>query len=150
MYRHILVPTDGSEVSIRAEKAAIEMAKKFGARITVAHVIAPFSPHAALGEIRAAGTQPLTKEEYEKAAQERGTAAAHRVVTRAQHAKVAADAVLETDDSPGDAIVRIANQSHCDLIVMASHSRVGIERVFIGSVASEVLTGTKTPVLVCH
>ena len=149
MYRHILVPTDGSLVSVRAENAAVEMAKKFRARITVAHVIAPYSPRA-LGEIRGAGTEPLSKEEYRKVAEKRGLSAARRVVTRAKRARVAADTVLDTDDSPGDALVRIARNHKCDLIVMASNSRAGIERIFLGSVASEVLNGTKTPVLVCH
>ena len=149
MYRHILVPTDGSLVSVRAEKAAIEIAKKFGARITVAHVMTPYSPRA-LGEVRGAGTQPMSKQEYEEVIGKRAKAAASRVVTRARRAKVAADTVLETDDSPSDALVRIANLAKCDLIVMGSSSRVGLERIFIGSVASEVLSGTKTPVLVCH
>ena len=149
MYSHILVPTDGSLVSVRAEKAAVEMAKKFKARITVAHVVAPYSPRA-LGEIRATGSEPLSRPEYEKVAAKLGKAATGRVVTRAKRARVAADAVIETDDSPGDAIVRIARNTGCDLIVMASNSRVGIERIFVGSVASEVLSGTKTPVLVCH
>ena len=149
MYCHILVPTDGSIVSARAEKAAIEVAKKFGARITVAHIMAPYSPRA-LGEVRGAGTQALSKPEYEQAAQKRAKATAGRVVTQARRARVATEAVLETDDSPGDAIVRIANRAGCDLIVMGSNSRAGIERIFLGSVASEVVNGTKTPVLICH
>jgi nucleotide-binding universal stress UspA family protein len=149
MYRHILVPTDGSLVSARAEKVAVEMAKKFRARITVAHVIAPYSPHV-LGEVRGLGTQPLSKVEYDKVSQERGRNATRRVLTRAKRAKVAADAVVDSDDSPAEALVRIARNKDCDLIVMASNSRVGIERIFVGSVASEVLNSTKTPILICH
>ena len=148
MYRHILVPTDGSLVSARAEKVAVEMARKFRARITVAHVIAPWSPNR-LGGIRGTGATP-PKAEYEALAQRRGKATAGRVLTRAKRARVRADAVLETDDSPGDAIVRLARLGNCDLIVMASNSRAGIERIFLGSVASEVVNGTKTPVLICH
>jgi nucleotide-binding universal stress UspA family protein len=72
------------------------------------------------------------------------------VLARARRAKVPAEAVLDTDDSPADALVRIARNEDCDLIVMASSSRAGLERIFLGSVASEVLSGTKTPVLVCH
>ena len=149
MYRHILVPTDGSLVSARAEKVAVEMAKKFSARITVAHVIAPYSP-TALGEIRASGVEPLSKDEYEKVALKRGQSAARRVVNRARRNHVPAEAVVDTDDSPGDAIVRIARNHDCDLIVMASNSRAGIERIFVGSVASEVVNGTRTAVLICH
>lgn len=149
MYRHILVPTDGSLVSARAEKVAVEMARKFKARITVAHVIAPYSP-TALGEIRGAGIPPLSREEYEKVARQRGQSAARRVVARARRAKVKADAVVDTDDSPGDAIVRIARNQDCDLIVMASSNRAGIERIFVGSVAADVVNGTRTAVLICH
>ena len=149
MYRHILVPTDGSLVSARAEKVAVEMAKKFGARITVAHVMAPFSSPA-LGEIRGFGTEPLSREEYEKLSTKRGQSAARRVLARAKRAQVKAEAVLDTDGSPGDALVRIARNRACDLIVMASNSRAGLERIFVGSVASDVLNGTKTPILICH
>jgi nucleotide-binding universal stress UspA family protein len=149
MYRHILVPTDGSLVSVRAEKAAVAMAKKFRARITVAHVIAPWSRHLP-AEIRGQGTEPLSKEEYEQLARKRGESAARRVLARARRARVKAERVLDTDDSPADALVRIARNRDCDLIVMASNSRVGIERIFVGSVASEVLNGTRTPVLICH
>ena len=149
MYRHILVPTDGSPVSARAEKAAVEMAKKFRARITVAHVIAPYSPHVPAG-IRAAGAQSLSREEYEKAAARRGAAAVRRVLTRSKRAQVKAEAVVDKDDTPASALVRIARDRGCDLIVMASNSRAGLERIFIGSVASEVLGATRTPVLMCH
>jgi nucleotide-binding universal stress UspA family protein len=149
MYRHILVPTDGSLVSARAEKVAVEMAKKFRARITVAHVVAPYSKNA-LGEIRGLGTEPLSREEYEKLSTKRGQAAAKRVLARAKRSQVKAEAVLDTDDSPGEALVRIARNRDCDLIVMASNSRAGLERIFVGSVASDVLNGTKTPILICH
>ena len=149
MYRNILVPTDGSLVSARAERVAVEIAKKFRARITVAHVMAPYSARV-LGEIRGVGTQPLSKEEYEKVTTRRGKSAARRVLASARRHKVKAEAVLDTDDSPGDALVRIARNHECDLIIMASNSRAGIERIFVGSVASEVINGTKTPVLVCH
>jgi nucleotide-binding universal stress UspA family protein len=149
MYRRILVPTDGSIVSARAEKTAIDLAKKFRASVTIVHVMAPWSPHA-LGEVRGLGTEPLSREEYDKVTEKRGKAAVRRVATRAKRAGVRHDVVLATDDSPGDALVRTAAQSRSDLIVMASHSRVGIERIFLGSVAADVLSGTRTPVLICH
>ena len=149
MFRHILVPTDGSAVSTRAEKTAIDLAKKFRARVTIVHVMPPYSPQR-LGEIRGLGTEPLSKQEYEKVTEKRGKAAVRRVSTRAKRAGVRHDVVLAMDDTPGDALVRTAAESGCDLIVMASHSRVGIERIFLGSVASDVLSGTRIPVLVCH
>jgi len=149
MYRRILVPTDGSLVSARAERAAIRMAKKFNAAITAVHVMAPYSP-GALGEVRGQGPPPLSAEEYRKAAEKRGKAVLRRVVARARRASLGAKTVLVTSDSPSEALVRAANDARCDLIVMGSNSRVGIARIFVGSVASEVLSATKIATLICH
>lgn len=149
MYRHILAPTDGSPVSARAEKVAIDMARKLGARVTIVHVMPRYSRRA-LGEVRATGTQPLSKEEFLAAAEKRGKAALRRVEARAKRAGVRAETVLATGDAPGEVLVGAARKAGCDLIVMGSNSRVGIERVFLGSVASDVLSGTKIPALICH
>ena len=149
MYRHILVPTDGSLVSERAEKIAVRMARTFGARITVAHVMAPYSARTT-GRVRVAGMPPVSREEYQKGCADHAEAVTRRVLSRARRARVRAEAVLDTDDSPGEALVRIAGNRKCDLIVMASSSRAGLERIFLGSVASDVMNGTRTAVLVCH
>ncbi len=149
MYKHILVPTDGSAISARAERTAIALAKQLGCRLTAVHVVAPYSPRV-LGEIRALGPAPLAAEEYVLLAEKRGKAALGKVVARARRARLHADAVLVTSSEPGEALARAAKESGCDLIVMGSSSRVGIERIFLGSVASDVLTGTKTPALICH
>lgn len=149
MFKRILVPTDGSVVSARAEKAAIEIARRFKAAITAVHVKAPYSLRA-LGEIRGMGPEPLSAEEYRGAAEKRGKAALRRVTAAAKRAGLRADAVMLESDDPGEALVKAARDTGCDLIVMGSSSRVGIERIFIGSVASEVLSGVKIPTLVCH
>ena len=149
MYRRILVPTDGSPVSARAEKAAIVMAKKFNASITAVHVVPPYSPRA-LGEIRAGGTQPLSAAEYRQVTEQRGMDMLRKLLARARRAKLGAEVMLVTSDSPGDALARAAQDAACDLIVMGSNSRVGIERIFLGSVASEVLNATRIPTLICH
>jgi nucleotide-binding universal stress UspA family protein len=149
MYRHILVPTDGSLVSARAEKAAVQMARKFRARITVAHVVAPYSP-TALAELGGAGVERLTRDEYREVSAKRAKALARRVLARARRARVKAEAILDADGSPADALIRIARNRKCDLIVMASSSRAGIARIFVGSVASDVINNIDTPVLLCH
>lgn len=149
MYRRILVPTDGSPVSARAERAAIKIAKKFDAKITAVHVMAPYSPHA-LGEVRALGPPPLSREEYGTLVEKRGKAVLKRVTERARRAGLRAATVLVTADSPSEMLVKAANDARCDLIVMGSNSRVGIERIFLGSVASEVLSATRIPTLICH
>jgi nucleotide-binding universal stress UspA family protein len=125
------------------------MAKKFGARVTIVHVIPAYSRHA-VGEIRAVGTQPLSKAEYLAAAEKRGKAALRRVEKLAGRAGVRTQSVLATAKRPGELLVATAREGKCDLIVMGSHSRTGIERIFIGSVANDVLKGTRTPVLICH
>ncbi len=149
MYRHILVPTDGSLVSARAERAAVAVAKRFGARITAVHVIAPYSPQA-LGEIGGLGPAPLTEDEYRAAAKQRGETALERVAARARRAKLRLAKLVLTDDDPAAALVRAASDKRCDLIVMGSSSRAGIQRIFLGSVAADVLNGTDVPALICH
>lgn len=149
MYRHILVPTDGSIVSARAERAAIAVAKRFKAKVTAVHVMPPYSPQA-LGDIGGQGPPPLSPEQYRALAEKRGNAALRRVAMRARRAKLGFDRVLVTGRDPGEEVVRAARAGGCDLIVMGSTSRAGIERIFLGSVASDVLNGTQIPALICH
>jgi nucleotide-binding universal stress UspA family protein len=151
MYKHILVPTDGSAVSGHAERAAVKLANTLGARITAVHVMSPFSR--GLGVLRTAGSmgaQPYSETGFREAAARRGRAALRRVVERAQAAGVAADVQLMTDASPAESLLRTANQLGCDLIVMASNGRRRIERLFLGSVAAEVLRDTRAPVSLCR
>jgi len=148
-YRHLLVPTDGSLVSARAERTAISVARQFGARITAMHVLAPYSP-TALGEIHGLGPAPLTPDEYKRASEKRGKALLARVAARARRAGIRLDRVMVTDYDPAEALVRAARDHDCDLIVMGSSNRVGIQRIFLGSVASEVVNGTRVAALICH
>jgi len=149
LYRHILVPTDGSLLSARAAKAAVGLGKKFKARITAVHVVPPYSPQA-LSEIGAVAPAPLSREQYRQVAEKRGSAALKKVTARAGRAGLRSEALLVTDDDPGAALIRAAQNAGCDLIVMGSSSRAGIQRIFLGSVASEVLNGTRIPTLICR
>ena len=149
MYHHILVPTDGSPASERAELAAVEIARRLHAKITAVHVIAPYSPQA-LAEIAVARPAPLTREEYQAAAEQRADALLRRVTTLARDAHVCAVRLTVTDDDAGQALIRTARDAGCDLIVMGSKGRKGIERIFVGSVSSDVLSGTNIATLICH
>jgi nucleotide-binding universal stress UspA family protein len=149
IYRHILVPTDGSAISERAAKTAARLARGFGARITAVHVMEPFSERAARA-IQAFAPGKMTHGEYRRVAEKRGNAALKKVAAQAKAAEVPCEQVLVTGNEPWEGIVDAARDSACDLIVMASHSRVGLERLLLGSVATEVLTHSKTPVLVCR
>lgn len=148
MYRHILVPTDGSTLAEAAAGTAAQLAKGLNARITAVHVIAPFSTRSAR-EI--AGTAPgaMTADEYRSLTEKRGNAALGKVAAQARALKVPFEKVLLTSGDTWEGIVDAARDNACDLIVMGSHGRVGIERLFLGSVATEVLTHASTPVLVC-
>ena len=76
--------------------------------------------------------------------------AAAGTAAQARALKVPCEEVLLTSGEPWEGIVDAARDNACDLIVMASNSRVGLERLFLGSVATEVLTHSRTPVLVCR
>lgn len=149
VYRHLLVPTDGTAVAMRAAKTAIRLAAGFDARITAVHVMPPFSEQAAR-EVRRAVGATMTREAYRTLMARRGNAALGRIAAQAKAARVPFEQVLLTGREPSDGIVEAARDNGCDLIVMGSNARVGIERLFLGSVATEVLTHSKTPVLVCR
>ena len=148
-YRHILVPTDGSERSARAEKAANGLARDCNARITTVHVVAPYSP-AAVTDVSGVRPRPLTAVEYQRLAEGRGRKVLRRVTARARRARVPVESALLVSAAPAEAIVDAARERGCDLIVMATSNRVGLERLFLGSVATEVLVHSATPILICR
>ncbi|HYC35584.1 MAG TPA: universal stress protein [Usitatibacter sp.] len=147
MYKHILIPVDLSTASLAATRTAIAMAKSTRAKVTAVHVIAPFSPHA-VGEIRSRGPAPLTATEYERVAQRRGEAVLEKVVAEAKAARVPCTVAIMYHEKPAEAIVDATRKYRCDAVVMATSGRKGIERFFVGSVASEVLRRSRVPVVV--
>ncbi|MGE5338555.1 MAG: universal stress protein [Gemmatimonadota bacterium] len=142
MFKKILLPTDGSELSARAISGAIDMAKRLGARIVGMTVVEPYS-YSSLSEYR-----PESYEDYEarmnKAAQERlaGLEAA------AKAAGVEVESKIARSFSPYEAIIEMAKGNDCDAIFMASHGRRGLSAVLLGSETQKVLTHSTIPVLV--
>ena len=149
MYRHILVPTDGSALSNKAIKAATSLARGMKARITALYVVEPFVPHIS-GEAAIVLNRPDLRESYEKATAAHANQALGKVEAAAARAKVKCDRVTVTGRHPWDGIVNTAHDRKCDLIVMASHGRRGLEGLLLGSETQKVLTHSKTPVLVCR
>ena len=149
MYRHILVPTDGSPASERAQQAAVQVARRLRARITAVRVIAPYSPQAA-AEIGVSRPAPLSREQYLLAAAQRADMMLRRVTALARAARVTAVRLTVVDDDTGNALVRTAREAGCDLIVMGSKGRRGIERIFAGSVSSDVLSNSHIATVICH
>lgn len=149
MFRHILVPTDGSRLSMKAARYAALLARRTGARITALHVIPPFRlPAYAEGVI--AYPELYSEPEYEKSTERYARKLLARVEAVAKAARVRCDTVFVTDERPWKAIIRKARAQRCDLIVMSSHGRGGIAAVILGSETAKVLTHSKTPVLVCR
>jgi len=144
MFKNVLVPTDGSELSQRAVRTAVELAKLHGARITGIHVVPDY--HLLIAYEGA--FDPVTEERIEEEAKTRAENYLAFVRECAASAGVACDTVCETSDHPYDAILKTANARGCDLIVMTSHGRKGLAAVLLGSETRKVLTHSTIPVLI--
>lgn len=142
MYKRILFPTDGSEITAKAVQTALGMAKLTGGELCVLAVKEPF-PYSAISEM-----QPVPPQEFFDA-QERVAAARVKAVTDA-----AAAAGVPTQGHtvealhPWEAILDHAKALDCELIVMASHGRRGMSALLLGSETQKVLTHSTLPVLV--
>lgn len=145
MYRHILIATDGSDLSGRAVRQGLGLSQALQAQATVITVTEPWDA-VIIGE--AAIVFPPA--EYEKTsaanaagilAQARGMAAEIGVTCKTLHV---------TDHRAAEGIIETAEAKHCDLIVMGSHGRRGISRLVLGSQANEVVSHSTVPVLVCR
>jgi len=148
MYRHILVPTDGSKLSTRAIRAACDLAQTCGAKITGVYVIPPWVPPMyAEGMSYAADLGPQRHKGLMARAAKKALAV---VTTEAQLASVACATVTPLGDQPWEGILKAARAKRCDLIVMASHGRRGLAGLLLGSETNKVLTHSKIPVLVCR
>lgn len=145
MFKHILIPTDGSAVSDKAVKAGIALAKNSGARVTGYLALEPIPAHL-YGEGYIADEDLLA--EYERRSR---SAAKKHVASLAREAKksgVAFESVVQTARTPYEGIVDAAQKRNCDLILMASNGRRGLARFTLGSVTDKVIQLSKVPVLV--
>jgi nucleotide-binding universal stress UspA family protein len=142
MFKRILVPTDGSDITTQAIDTSIELAKSLGAEVFTISVKEPF-PYSAISEM-----QPTPPQEFFDA-QER--IAAQRVKLVTDHCAaggIRCKAHTVEAIHPWEAIIDHARSAECDLIVMASHGRRGVSALLLGSETQKVLTHSKVPVLV--
>lgn len=146
MYKHILVPTDGSKLSAKAVKQAVAFAKTIGARITAVHVSDEY--RAVMDEGFVLPAFATLKKRFEEMNVQRSNAVLKQVKAAAEAAGVACQSVAVTNNLPYDAIIQQAKKHKCDLIMMASHGRKGLSSVLLGSETAKVLTHSKIPVLV--
>lgn len=141
-FQHILVPVDGSETSYAAVAKAVELAKAFSSKVTVAQVLT-LDPYIASEYISAGQTNDLierarvsilkTLDEAKAKFQEQGVAVESRLLE---------GQVIHRE------IARAATEMNADLIVMGSHGRTGLKKLFLGSVAQSVLGEGNVPVLI--
>ncbi len=143
MYKHILVPTDGSELSQMAVKEAVVFAKQINAKITGITVTLPF--HIFSIDPTIVTDRPKDYETDMKAAAQKYLGF---IADEARSAGVECETVRVTDEYPYRAIIDTAEKKGCDLIFMASHGRRGLSAVLIGSETLRVLTHCTIPVLV--
>ena len=142
MYRRILVPTDGSEITGKAVAAAVSLAKSLGAELFTVSVKEPF-PYSAISEM-----QPTPPQEFYDAQERIAAERVAAVVAISEAAGVPCRGHTVEALHPWEAIIDHATKSQCDLLVMASHGRRGVSALLLGSETQRVLTHTKVQVLV--
>ena len=148
MYRHILIPTDGSQLAHKAVVHGLSLAKAVGAKVTALTVEPSFNVY----DVPASRANLMSAafDEYAKHAREHAESILNRIADDANTAGVQCETVQMIQDHPYQAIVDTAKEKGCDLIVMASHGRSGIAAIMLGSVTTKVLAHTTIPVLVCR
>lgn len=145
MYKHILIPTDGTQTADKAVEAGLQFAREAGARVTLFTAVPEYEVP---NEATVLSRQMISIAEHDRRsavlARER-LAPAER---RAAEAGVAFDSDFVQSNRPSEAIIAAAGGHGCDAIFMSSHGRTGISRLWYGSETEDVLTGSAIPTLV--
>ena len=145
MFKHILVATDGSELSKKAVDTAISMASLHQAKLCVLTVV----PEYPLGYFEGVSAKvPEDIARVEKAWADNAHRLLGDISAEAARNQVEVETVVANSGSVSDAILAAARKRSCDLIVMASHGHRGLSRLLLGSETQHVLTRTELPVLV--
>jgi nucleotide-binding universal stress UspA family protein len=143
MFTTILLPTDGSTLADKAVPTAIEFAKLTGGKIIGIYVVEPL-PLTAIAD----GGVAIDLEIYEEQMQETAQRHIDKLADAARAAGVAFEGVIARSVNPYEEIVKAAIKMNCDIILMASHGRKGLNKFFLGSETQKVLSHTTIPVMV--
>jgi nucleotide-binding universal stress UspA family protein len=144
MYKHILIATDGSELAQKAVATGLALAKELKAKVTAVTATEPWT---AMVTSEPAFAFPIDEIEKEAALNAARVLAA--VSEAARKHNVACETV-NVKDFPAEGIIETAKARGCDLIVMSSHGRRGLAKVLLGSQATQVVTLSTVPVLICR
>ena len=142
MYKCILVPTDGSPLSIEAVKGAARFAKPLGAKVVLMTVIEPYS-YTSLSEYR-----PESIDDYDERMREVAAERLSEARKIFEDEGIPVETLAVKSFSPAEAIMEASTQHNCDCVFMASHGRKGLAAVLLGSETQKVLTHCKLPVMV--
>lgn len=146
MFKHFLIPTDGSPVADKAAKAGIALARRLGAKVTAYFAIETLQPIYVEGY----AFNQKDIEGFEKRAREAGQKRVDAIGKWAKAAGVPFTSVVAKALTPYEGIIAAAKKRKCDVIFMASHGRRGFSRLIMGSVTQKVLSHSKIPVVVYH
>ncbi len=144
MYKHILLPTDGSALSDVAIDNGLRFARFAGAKVTGFYVLVE-RPPASFEDVAPASAAAPAHDAISRAEAEKFLGV---IVRKAKAAGVACETLSLPHSSPHQAIIQAATERGCDLIVMASHGRKGVTGELVGSETARVITNCKIPVLV--
>jgi nucleotide-binding universal stress UspA family protein len=143
MFKHLLLPTDGSQLSKAAVQKSVQFAKSINAKVTGLYVMPVF---------HAVGRKTEMLDDADEAFARECRALADQFLSVIEDAAKATDVACETElvisDHPYEAIIKAAEEKGCDVIAMASHGRKGVQGLTLGSETQKVLTNSKIPVLV--
>ncbi|TDP88297.1 nucleotide-binding universal stress UspA family protein [Aquabacterium commune] len=148
MYEHLLVPVDGSELSHKAMTHAIGLAKMLGASITGFTAEPPLP--VLVVEQAAVAYDVATFQDHDKRCEAHARELLQAFAAQAQAAGVHFDGQFVITDDVQQAIVDLARKQNCDLIVMATHGRHGLDALIHGSLTKSVLAHSQVPLLVVH
>lgn len=145
MFKHLLLPTDGSPMSDYSVEQGIALARATGAKVTGMHVMPSFHWLSIQSE-----TVESSRESFSVETQRRADSILSKLASAATQAGLLFDTCVVDHEHVYEGIVAVAESRKCDLIVMASHGRRGMRAVLLGSETNKVLTHSRIPVLVFH
>jgi nucleotide-binding universal stress UspA family protein len=147
MFKHILIPTDGSPQSRKAIASGVRLAKTLGAKVTGLFAAPPATPVVYRNNLPVGITTPS---DHARMIEQSAAKYLGVIEQAAKKAGIEFEGVTVTSDYPADTILATAKKKKCDLIVMATHGHRGIRGVLLGSETLKVLTHAEIPVLVLH
>jgi nucleotide-binding universal stress UspA family protein len=145
MFKNILIPTDGSELSQKAAVQGVALAKAVGAKVTGFFAAPPATPITYRNNLPVGFAQPAENAELIEKTSAQNLAVIERI---AKEAGVPFEGLHRTDDYPAHAILEVAGKKGCDLIVMGTEGEGGLGGLLVGSVTQKVINQAKIPVMV--